>query len=65
MSPGWHSSALQSDSKVENRIALAFPFFKTEILAIVMPTFSASWVTVILRFASMTSMLIVIAMIAN
>src|SRR5262249_29661695 len=61
-SPGWHSSALQTASSVENRIALAFPFFNTEMLAIVMPTFSASSVTLIFRLASMTSMLMMIAM---
>src|SRR4051794_21725304 len=49
-------------SKVENRIAFAFPFFNTEILAIVMPTLSASAVTLIFRRASMTSMLMMIAM---
>jgi hypothetical protein len=61
-SPGWHFSALQTASNVENRIALAFPFFKTEMLAIVMPTFSASSVTLIFRLASMTSMLMMMAM---
>jgi hypothetical protein len=49
-------------SNVDNRIALALPFFKIEILAIVMPTFSESSVTLIFRFASMTSMLIMIGM---
>ena len=40
MSPGWQSSALQIASSVESRIAFALPFFKMEMLAIVMPTFS-------------------------
>jgi hypothetical protein len=62
MSPGWQSKAVQTASSVEKRIAFAFPFFNTEILAIVMPTFSASSVTLIFRLASMTSMLIMIAM---
>lgn len=48
-------------SKVDNRIAFALPFFKMEMLARVMPTFSASSVTLIFRFANMTSMLIMIA----
>ncbi len=61
ISPGWHWSALQIASNVPNRIAFALPFFKTEMLAIVMPTLSVSSVTLILRFASMTSMLIMIA----
>ena len=46
-------------------MAFAFPFFKTEILAIVMPTFSASSVTLIFRLASITSILIMIAMLAG
>lgn len=61
ISPGWHSSALQIASKVESRIAFALPFFNTEMLAIVMPTLSASSVTLIFRFANITSMLIIIA----
>src|SRR4051812_2466898 len=43
-------------------MAFALPFFNTEILAIVMPTFSARSVTLIFRLASMTSMLMMIAM---
>ena len=62
ISPGWHLSALQMASRVERRMAFALPFFNTEIFAIVMPTFSASSVTLIFRFANMTSMLIMIAM---
>src|SRR5262245_19137154 len=54
MSPGWQSSALQSASRVENLIALALPFFRTERFAMVMPTLSASSVMLILRLASMT-----------
>jgi hypothetical protein len=65
MSPGWHSRALQIASKVESRIALALPFFKMEMLAIVMPTRSASSVTLIFRFANMTSMLMMIAMLVS
>ena len=61
ISPGWHSRALQIASSVDKRIAFALPFFKTEMLAIVMPTFPASSVTLIFRFASMTSMLMMIA----
>jgi hypothetical protein len=52
---------LQIASNVDNRIALALPFFNTEMLAIVMPTLSASSVTLIFRFASITSMLMMIA----
>jgi hypothetical protein len=61
MSPGWQSSALQIASNVESRIAFAFPFFSTEMFAIVMPTLSASSVTLIFRFANMTSMLMMMA----
>jgi len=56
---------LQIASKVDSRIALALPFFNTEMLAIVMPTFSASSVTLIFRFANMTSMLMMIAMLVS
>jgi hypothetical protein len=63
MSPGWHFNALQIASNVDSRIAFALPFFKTEMLAIVMPTFSESSVTLIFRFANMTSMLMMIAML--
>jgi hypothetical protein len=61
ISPGWHWSALQIASRVDSRIAFALPFFNTEILAIVMPTLSASSVTLIFRFANMTSILMMIA----
>jgi len=56
---------LQIASNVDSRIALALPFFKMEILAIVMPTFSASSVTLILRLASITSMLMMIGMLIS
>ena len=65
ISPGWHSSALQIASRVDIRIAFALPFFKTEMLAIVIPTLSASAVTLIFRFANMTSMLTMIAMLVS
>jgi len=63
ISPGWQSSALQIASSVEKRTAFALPFFRIEMFAMVMPTFSVSSVTLILRFASITSILITIAMI--
>src|SRR3989344_5098758 len=47
-------------AKVENRMARAFPFFKIETLAIVIPTFSVSSVTLIFLLASITSMLTII-----
>lgn len=62
-SPGWQSNALQIASRVESRIARAFPFFRIEIFAIVIPTFSVSSVTLIFRFASITSMLMIIAIV--
>ncbi len=62
-SPGWQDRALQIASKVEKRIALALLFFKTEMLAMVIPTLSARSVTLILRLASMTSMFMIIAMV--
>ena len=31
ISPGWHCNALQIASNVDSRIALALPFFKTEM----------------------------------
>jgi hypothetical protein len=65
ISPGWHSRALQIASRVDSRIAFALPFFKTEMLAIVMPTLSESSVTLIFRFANMTSMLMMIAMLVS
>ena len=65
ISPGWHLSALQIASRVDKRIALALPFFKIEIFAIMMPTFSASSVTLIFRFANITSMFMIIAIALN
>jgi len=62
ISPGWQSNALQIASKVRNRMAFTLPFFNTEIFAIVIPTFSDSSVTLIFRFANMTSILMMIAM---
>ena len=50
-------------ASVERRMALALPFFNIEMLAIVMPTLSASSVTLIFRFANMTSMFMMIAML--
>ena len=41
-------------------MALALPFFRMERLAMVMPTRSASSVTLILRLASITSMLTIV-----
>lgn len=43
-------------------MALAFPFLSTEMFAIVIPTRSASSVTLIFRLANMTSTLMMIAM---
>jgi len=60
MSPGWQSNALHSPARVENLIALAFPFFRIERFAMVMPTLSESSVTLIFRLARMTSMLTMI-----
>lgn len=65
MSPGWHSNALQIASRVDNLTALAFPFFKMERFAMVIPTFSVSSVTLIFLLASITSMLIIIAMMIS
>jgi len=61
MSPGWQSKALQIASRVENRMAFAFPFFSIDKLAMVIPTLFARLVTLIFLFASMTSILIVMA----
>src|SRR5688572_1566338 len=61
MSPGWQSRAWQRASRVEKRMALALPFFRIERLAIVMPTRSASSVTLIFRLASITSMVTIVA----
>lgn len=63
MSPGWQSKALQIASNVDKRTAFAFPFFRIDRLAMVIPTFSDNSVTLIFRFASMTSILMMIAII--
>ena len=44
-------------------VALALPFFRIEMLAIVIPTLSDSSVTLIFRFANMTSILMMMAML--
>src|SRR3954451_25434216 len=49
MSPGWHESASQIASSVEKRIARALPVLRIERLANVMPSRSASSVSVIRR----------------
>ena len=63
ISLGWQLSASQIDSSVDRRIAFAFPFFNIDILAMVIPTFSDSSVTLILRLASITSIVITIAIL--
>src|SRR4051812_36126105 len=65
MSPGWQPRALQIASSVDNRIAFALPFLRIEMLAMVMPTFSARSVTLIFRLASITSMLMMIAILSG
>ncbi len=62
ISPGWQSKALQIASRVEKRIALAFPFFKMEMFDIVIPIFSESSVTLIFLLASITSTFTMIGM---
>jgi hypothetical protein len=62
MSPGWHERALQIASRVEKRIARALPVLRIERLASVMPTRSASSVSVIRRSWSRSSSLTAIAM---
>ena len=57
ISPGWQSRALHMAINVDTLIAFALPVFKIDIFARVMPTFSASWVTLIFRLASITSIL--------
>lgn len=47
-------------SSVGKRTSLAFPFLSMERLAMVMPIFSASSVTLIFLFASITSMFMII-----
>src|SRR3989442_1025828 len=57
MSPGWHESASQIASSVEKRIARALPVLRIERLASVIPTRSASSVSVIRRSWSRSSSL--------
>src|ERR687898_449875 len=61
MSPGWHESASQIASSVEKRIARALPVLRIDRLASVMPTRSASSVSVIRRSWSRSSSLTAIA----
>src|SRR2546421_6733236 len=62
MSPGWHESASQIASSVEKRIARALPVLRIDRLANVIPTRSASSVSVIRRSWSRSSSLTAIAM---
>src|SRR5215469_9136345 len=62
MSPGWHDSASQIASSVEKRIARALPVLRIDKLASVIPTRSASSVSVIRRSWSRSSSLTAIAM---
>src|SRR5688572_9500901 len=62
MSPGWHESAPQIASSVEKRIARALPVLRIDRLASVMPTRSASSVSVIRRSWSRSSSFTAIAM---
>src|SRR5205085_7634610 len=61
MSPGWHESASQIASSVEKRIARALPVLRIDKLASVIPTRSASSVSVIRRSWSRSSSLTAIA----
>src|SRR2546430_3445877 len=61
MSPGWHESASQIASSVEKRIARALPVLRIERLASVIPTRSASSVSVMRRSWSRSSSLTAIA----
>src|SRR5438045_3222977 len=61
MSPGWHESASQIASSVEKRIARALPVLRIDRLASVIPTRSASSVSVIRRSWSRSSSLTAIA----
>src|SRR5437899_1849500 len=62
MSPGWQESASQMASSVEKRMARALPVLRMERLASVIPTRSASSVSVIRRSWSRSSSLTAIAM---
>lgn len=57
ISPGWQSNASHSFANVDTLIAFALPVFKIDTFAMVIPSLSANWVTLIFRFASITSML--------
>src|SRR5262245_40996256 len=61
MSAGWHPRAPQSASSVEHRIARAVPVLRIDRLASVIPTSSASSVSVIRRSCSTSSSLTAIA----
>src|ERR1700752_2644688 len=61
MSPGWQESASQMASSVEKRIARALPVLRIDRLASVIPTRSASSVSVIRRSWSISSSLTAIA----
>ena len=61
MSAFCQSISLHIDSNVENRIAFAFPDFKIEIFAVVIPIISASSLLFIFLLASITSRFIIIA----
>ena len=63
ISQGWQFRISQISSKVENRIALAFPVFEIERLTVVIPISSANSLEHIFRFARITSGLITIAKI--
>ena len=60
ISPGWQSSALQIAFSVDSRTAFALLFFRIERFASVMSTSPASSVSPFLRFAIITSRLIMI-----
>lgn len=55
ISPGWQSKYLQIASSVEKRIALTLPVLRLDILALVIPTASASSVTDTRLFAITSS----------
>lgn len=61
MSPGWHLRTLQIDSRVSNLTPFAFPVFKIDKFTVVSPTFCESSLSVIFRFAIITSKFIIIA----
>jgi hypothetical protein len=62
-SPGWQSSALQSDSSVLNRTAFALPVLSMERLDSVRSTFSESSFNEIFRLAIITSRFTMIGII--